>query len=53
MIGGGFGGCTINLLRPEARENFATGVLHEYREETGIESELYDVKIVNGVEEIA
>lgn len=53
MMGGGFGGCTINLMLPEAREEFISNVVREYHNETGIEPELYDVNIANGVNEIA
>lgn len=52
MMGGGFGGCTINLMLPEARDDFISNAMREYNDETGIEPDLYDVLIGNGVEEI-
>jgi galactokinase len=36
MTGGGFGGCTINLVRVEAVDRFADQVGRAYREATGI-----------------
>ncbi len=51
MIGGGFGGCTINLVEPTARDAFSESIAREYRDETGIEPEIYDVNIGDGVAE--
>ena len=36
MTGGGFGGCTINLVRVEAVDRFADEVGRAYKEATGI-----------------
>ena len=36
MTGGGFGGCTINLVRVEAVDRFADAVGRAYKEATGI-----------------
>ncbi len=52
MMGGGFGGCTINLMLPKAREDFISNVRREYDDETGIVPELYDVRVADGVEEV-
>ena len=52
MMGGGFGGCTINLMLPGARDPFISSVAREYRDETGIDPELYEVNIADGVHEI-
>jgi galactokinase len=32
MTGGGFGGCTVNLLRPDAAEHFAREIKAAYQE---------------------
>jgi galactokinase len=53
MTGGGFGGCTINLVERNAVERFRDVVLREYREMTGIEGEVYVVEIGSGGEEIS
>jgi len=52
MMGGGFGGCTINLMLPNTRGEFMSKVSRAYRAETSIEPELYDVRIAAGVEEV-
>jgi galactokinase len=36
MTGGGFGGCTVNLLRPDAVEEFEESITTRYRERYGI-----------------
>jgi galactokinase len=41
MTGGGFGGCTVNLLRAEAVDSFKEHVLRAYEEATGIIPEIY------------
>jgi len=35
MTGGGFGGCTVNLVRPDAVEEFAESIAARYRERYG------------------
>jgi len=52
MMGGGFGGCTINLMLTEAREAFISRVQLAYKERTGVEPELYEVTIERGACEI-
>ena len=41
MTGGGFGGCTVNLVRREQAGEFGEAVKREYRKATGIEAEIY------------
>ncbi len=41
MTGGGFGGCTVNLVREAGCERFQTRVFEEYRAATGIGCEIY------------
>jgi galactokinase len=41
MTGGGFGGCTVNLVRKEAIADFQKMIEREYEEETGIAPEIY------------
>jgi galactokinase len=42
MTGGGFGGCTVNIVREEAAGDFRSYMATAYRAETGIVPELYD-----------
>jgi len=43
MTGGGFGGCTVNLLSPEATERFREEIHRRYSERFGIEPAFYPV----------
>lgn len=52
MMGGGFGGCTINLVKKEAVDEFLTEISQAYKAEFGQELVSYKVAITNGVEEI-
>ena len=47
MTGGGFGGCTINVVRPDGVEDFTRVVRNEYQAPTGIEA---DISVVKGDE---
>ena len=49
MMGGGFGGCTINLVAPEAVEGFIAHMKAMYEEKFGIPLETYHTTIVGGV----
>ena len=49
MTGGGFGGCTINLIDAEKSEEFKTRVAAEYKSATGITPDIYLVKPSRGV----
>ena len=44
MTGGGFGGCTINVVRPDGVDDFCGFVRNEYRAATGIEPDISVVK---------
>lgn len=48
MMGGGFGGCTINLIRQGEELQFKDIVTKEYFDETGISPNVYFVKINDG-----
>lgn len=41
IMGGGFGGCTINMLVPSRTETFLASILAAYKSETGIEGRGY------------
>lgn len=49
MMGGGFGGCTINIIKSDRVEEIANFILESYEMGTGIRSEYYVVNISNGV----
>lgn len=48
MTGGGFGGCTINLVADEHAESFGESVALRYREKTGIAPEIYTCSAADG-----
>lgn len=52
MTGGGFGGCTINLVADDAVERFQRSVADAYRERTGIKPMLYVTAAHDGAGEI-
>lgn len=49
MMGGGFGGCTINLVERSAVDSFSAAIGERYRERTGKEIEVYLTRIAGGV----
>jgi len=48
MTGAGFGGCTVNLVRPDAVEAFRATIEREYPERTGREPRLFVVTAADG-----
>ncbi|MEX0719550.1 MAG: galactokinase [Balneolaceae bacterium] len=48
MMGGGFGGCTINLVEEQHVENFTDTISREYQDKTGKETEIYITQINAG-----
>ncbi|HEY5885278.1 MAG TPA: galactokinase [Pyrinomonadaceae bacterium] len=51
MMGGGFGGSTVNMVRRSSVESFAAHVSDGYKEQTGIEPDIMIVEADRGVEE--
>lgn len=49
MMGGGFGGCTINLVEERKVDVFVQLISTEYKSRTGIDPEIYITKIGRGV----
>lgn len=52
MTGGGFGGCTVNLVRRNAVDNFRDIVLREYHKATGTSPVIYVVEPSDAAREI-
>ena len=48
MTGGGFGGCTVNLVRTDAVERFEALMGERYEKATGIRPEIYVCNSVDG-----
>ena len=52
MTGGGFGGCTINLVKAEACVDFTDSVAREYKMSTGVAPEIYVSRTAAGVSKV-
>lgn len=50
MMGGGFGGCTINLVAIDQIESFVQKATEEYKRYLGLELETYQTTITGGVD---
>ncbi|MFP9100317.1 galactokinase [Flavobacterium sp. RHBU_24] len=48
MMGGGFGGCSINLVKKDAADALIARVAKEYKEKFNIKLEAYKVKVAKG-----
>jgi galactokinase len=48
MMGGGFGGCTINLVAKKDVPDFVRKITDAYRSRYKVEMNVYDVSISNG-----
>ncbi|MBI4494270.1 MAG: galactokinase [Chloroflexi bacterium] len=53
LSGAGFGGSTVNLVRPEQVERFCQALAHGYRQRTGLEASLSPCWSADGASEIA
>jgi galactokinase len=49
MTGGGFGGCTINLIKREAVQQITQYIVAEYQKKTGVHPEIYVSAAAGGV----
>ena len=52
ITGGGFGGCTVNIVEDGAAEAFRAAIRREYAEQTGLDAEIYTVSAGDGAHEI-
>lgn len=50
MMGGGFGGCTINLVEKGGLEQFKEKMTANYKKQVGIDLRMYEVVISEGTE---
>ncbi|HSB15465.1 MAG TPA: galactokinase [Bryobacteraceae bacterium] len=53
MTGGGFGGCTVNMIRPDVVELFKSAITHSYKARYGLTPEFYPCRPSAGAAEIA
>ncbi len=52
MTGGGFGGCTINLVDADHVEVFQREVAEGYEQGTGLKPDIYVCEASNGAEKL-
>ena len=52
VMGGGFGGCTINLVKEELYDNFIATVKERFAAEFGHDVKIYDVVISDGARKV-
>ncbi|MEA4950076.1 MAG: galactokinase [Petrimonas sp.] len=52
VMGGGFGGCTINLVKDELYDSFITDAKRKYNEKYGHLPKVYDVVISDGARKL-
>ena len=52
MTGGGFGGCTVNLLEKGSISRFSEQIVNEYQNAFGFEPEIYLFQAADGASEI-
>ena len=52
MMGGGFGGCTINLVRRAGADAFEAAMKTAYQDEFAIDLPCYRVNITEGTTEL-
>jgi len=52
MTGGGFGGCTVNLVRPDRMSAFREEIARCYHQATGLKPDVYVTEPMDGAREI-
>lgn len=48
LMGGGFGGCTINIIKQAGKDKFLSKVLPAYKKEFNIDAEIIEVSLQGG-----
>ncbi len=52
MMGGGFGGCTLNLVNRKGVDDFVDFITSQYSQHFTFKADIYRVKIVDGTHEV-
>lgn len=53
IMGGGFGGCTINLVKDDLHDKFIETVVKDFNEKYGHEPKIYDVVLSEGAHKVS
>jgi len=51
MMGGGFGGCSINLVKEDQADRISRNIEEKYRKAFGIDMKVYKINISEGIKE--
>lgn len=51
IMGGGFGGCSINLIEDDSVNNVIENISEKYKSQFGTEMKVYRTKILDGIKE--
>jgi galactokinase len=49
MTGGGFGGCTVSLVKTAQKEEFKAYVLEQYKKKIGYDAKCYEAAVADGI----
>ena len=52
MTGGGFGGCTVSIVKEDSVEDFKANIAEKYKERTGMDCEFYIADAADGARRI-
>lgn len=52
MMGGGFGGCTINIIQKQSIPAITEAITHKFRQKYGIDAEVYIMHLANGTHSV-
>jgi galactokinase len=52
LTGGGFGGCTVNLVEEQYADAFVTAVATEYEKQTGIKPDVFRCRAADGAHQV-
>ncbi|PWU02014.1 MAG: galactokinase [Bacteroidetes bacterium] len=52
IMGGGFGGCTINIIHRDQADAFANSAIEAYKRKFRIEAEAYKIRLENGTSQV-
>jgi galactokinase len=52
LMGGGFGGCTINIVKDSGKKQFLSETLSAYKNEFNVDAEVFEVNVADGTHEV-
>lgn len=52
ITGGGFGGCTVSIVKNDIVDKFKTEIIEKYKKATGIDAEVYEAEVGEGAKRV-